>query len=256
MHELYEPIDVVERFKIATELFKKYFPNLDVIYSIEGCDYISDVYELEKLYQLGLRNILLVWNNKNRYGSGNRSDSDLTEEGCEFLRKAIDLGISINLSHMNSNTFQDTVCLLKREKQKWKDVRVIVSHYNCYDLYCHPRNLTDQQILSLKELNPVIGLVSYGPFVFSSADLNTLKKEYVRHILHVKELLGIDAIGVSTDDMKFDSILFDGKDDIQLFQYFSVSSDIQKLLGDVMSQEEINKVLCENGYNKLFRKEV
>lgn len=56
--------------------------------------------------------------------------------------------------------------------------------------------------------------------------------------------------------MKFDSILFDGKDDIQLFQYFSVSSDIQKLLGDVMSQEEINKVLYENGYNKLFRKEV
>lgn len=256
MQDLYEPIDVVERFRIATELFKKYFPNLYVVYSIEGCDYIRDVYELEKLYQLGLRNILLVWNNKNRYGSGNRSDSGLTEAGREFLRKAIDLGISIDLSHMNPNTFYDTVCLLKREKQKGKDVRVIVSHSNCYDLYCHPRNLTDQQILSLKELNPVIGLVSYGPFVSSSTDLNSLKKEYVRHILHVKELLGIDAIGVSIDDMKFDPILFGGKDDIQLFQYFKVSSDIKNLLGDIMSEEEINKVLYENGYNKLFRKEV
>lgn len=256
MKELYEPIDVLKIFRIATNLFSKYFPDLDVVYSIEGCDYVKDILELEELYKLGLRNILLVWNNKNKYGSGNRDDSGLTEEGKKFLRKAIELGISIDLSHMNPKTFSDTVCLLKKEKAARKDVKVVVSHSNCYNLYSHPRNLTDEQLLSLRELNPVVGLVSYGPFVSSSKDLEELKKIYVKHVLHVKDLLGIDAVGVSTDDMKFDSILFGSCEDIQLFSYESIFDEMKKLLSVVLSEDEINKVLYENSYNKLFRREV
>lgn len=261
--ELYEPIDVVEMFRIATTLFRKYFPELDVVYSIEGCDYIDNLSQLEELSQLGLRNVLLVWNNKNKYGSGNRSSNGLSEDGKDFLRKAIELGISIDLSHMNLNTFSDTVSLLKEEKAKGRDVRVIVSHSNCYDLYSHPRNLTDEQLLSLKELNPVVGLVSYGLFVSSSENLEELKDSYVKHILHVKDLLGIDAVGVSTDDMKFDLVLFksdtvllESGEDIQVFRYANVYNEIKELLEKYLSTEEINKVLYENSYNQLFRKEV
>lgn len=254
--ELYEPIDVVEMFRIATTLFRKYFPELDVVYSIEGCDYIDNLSQLEELSQLGLRNVLLVWNNKNKYGSGNRSSNGLSEDGKDFLRKAIELGISIDLSHMNLNTFSDTVSLLKEEKAKGRDVRVVVSHSNCYDLYSHPRNLTDEQLLSLKELNPVVGLVSYGPFVSSSENLEELKDSYVKHILHVKDLLGIDAVGVSTDDMKFDTVLFGADEDIQVFSYASVFTEIKESLEKVLNEEEINRVLYENSYNQLFRKEV
>ena len=164
---------------------------------------------------------------------------------------------------MNLNTFSDTVSLLKEEKAKGRDVRVIVSHSNCYDLYSHPRNLTDEQLLSLKELNPVVGLVSYGPFVSSSENLEELKDSYVKHILHVKDLLGIDAVGVSTDDMKFDLVLFksdtvllESGEDIQVFRYANVYNEIKELLEKYLSTEEINKVLYENSYNQLFRKEV
>lgn len=254
--ELYEPVDVVEMFRTSTSLFCKYFPNLDVVYSIEGCDYIDNLSQLEELYQLGLRNILLVWNNKNKYGSGNRSGDGLSEEGKEFLRKAIELGISIDLSHMNLNTFSDTVSLLKEEKDNGRDVKVVVSHSNCYNLYSHPRNLTDEQLLSLQDLNPVIGLVSYGPFVSSSENLEELKELYVKHILHVRDLLGIDAVGVSTDDMKFDTVLFDADDDIQVFTYSNVYDEVKELLGKVLGEKEIYKVLYENSYNQLFRKEV
>ena len=66
MKELYEPIDVLKIFRIATNLFSKYFPDLDVVYSIEGCDYVKDILELEELYKLGLRNILLVWKRDGR----------------------------------------------------------------------------------------------------------------------------------------------------------------------------------------------
>ena len=54
MKELYEPIDVLKIFRIATNLFSKYFPDLDVVYSIEGCDYVKDILELEELYILVL----------------------------------------------------------------------------------------------------------------------------------------------------------------------------------------------------------
>lgn len=256
MKELFEPIDVVERFRISTTLFRKYFPNLDAVYSIEGCDFIQGPEELERLYQLGLRNILLVWNNKNRYGSGNCSSDGLTKEGRVLLRKAIDLGISIDLSHMNPKTFSDTVLFLKEEKQKGRDITVIVSHSNCYDLYPHVRNLSDEQLLSIKEFSPIVGLVSYGPFVSSSENREELMRKYVEHLVHVRDLLGIDSVGVSTDDMKFGPALFGDEDDIQVFDYSQVGKQIKELLKDTFTQEEINKVLYENSYNKLFRREV
>ena len=252
MGDKYQDISVVEMFRISTKLFHEYFPDVKAIFSIEGCDFVERE-DLDELYSLGLRNILLVWNNKNKYGSGNRSDKGLTEEGKQFLRKAIDLGISIDLSHMNHNTFYDTVSLLKEEKNKGKDVCVIVSHSNCYSLCKHLRNLDDEQILSLKEFNPVIGLVSYGPFVSSSTDIGQLRKEYVEHIKHVISLLGEDAVGVSTDDMKFDYELLGNSDDIQLFPYKSIGNELEKLLKE-KGISNVKKIMFENSYNKLFRR--
>lgn len=252
MGDKYQDISVVEMFRISTKLFHEYFPDVKAIFSIEGCDFVERE-DLDELYSLGLRNILLVWNNKNKYGSGNRSDKGLTEEGKQFLRKAVDLGISIDLSHMNHNTFYDTVSLLKEEKNKGKDVCVIVSHSNCYFLCDHPRNLDDEQILSLKEFNPVIGLVSYGPFVSSSTDIGQLRKEYVEHIKHVISLLGEDAVGVSTDDMKFDYELLGNSDDIQLFPYKSIGNELEKLLKE-NGISNVKKIMFENSYNKLFRR--
>ena len=252
MGDKYQDISVVEMFRISTKLFHEYFPDVKAIFSIEGCDFV-EIDDLDELYSLGLRNILLVWNNKNKYGSGNRSDKGLTEDGKKFLRKAIDLGISIDLSHMNHNTFYDTVSLLKEEKNKGKDVCVIVSHSNCYSLCNHPRNLDDEQILSLKEFNPVIGLVSYGPFVSSSTDIGQLRKEYVEHIKHVISLLGEDVVGVSTDDMKFDYELLGNSDDIQLFPYKSIGNELEKLLKE-KGISNVKKIMFENSYNKLFRR--
>ena len=85
-------IDVYEMFKISTNLFKEHFKDKKVIFSIEGCDYIKDIKELENLYKLGLRNILLVWNHENKYGSGNDTNKGLTKLGEEFIKKAVELG--------------------------------------------------------------------------------------------------------------------------------------------------------------------
>ena len=247
-------INVLEMFRITTDILKKYLPNTKVIYSIEGCDYIKDTNELEELYKLGLRNILIVWNNPNKYASGNRGDYGLTELGKEFLIKAIDLGISIDMSHMNRKTFDDTVILLKEQMSLGKEIRVIASHSNCYDLYNHERNLTDEQLLSIKEFNPVIGLVSYTKFVGSG--VFDYKDMYLQHIKRVVSLLGINCVGVSTDDMSFDRELFDQDFGDMIFDYSVVKKDLILLLKEVFNDEEIEKIMYKNIERKLFMEEV
>ena len=249
-------IDVVEMFKVSTELFKKYFPNIDVVFSIEGCDYIKDIKELKQLYDLGLRSILLVWNNKNKYGSGAKATGGLTEEGKNFIIEAIKLGITIDLSHMNKETFIDTVDLLKDAKKNGLNPKVIVSHSNVADLYSHPRNITENQISSLSEFSPVIGLVSYAMFLTKEEqDTEVLKHKYLEHIKRVVEILGIDAVGVSTDDMGYDNVLFDNPVEKIILPYEKLKDELTKLLREEFSEEEIAKILYLNIKNKLFREE-
>lgn len=245
-------INVLEMFKISTDLFKKYFPNIKVIFSIEGCDYIKDTKELEELYKLGLRSILLVWCNPNKYGSGTRGDYGLTELGKRLLIKAIDLGICIDLSHMNIKTFYDTVDLLREQKQLGKDVKVIVSHSNCYNVYNNLRNISDEQIKAIKEFNPIMGLVSYEPFIYNSNDKNILLDKYLEHIDRVVAILGISNVGVATDDMSFTNFLFGDTSDEGLFNYKNVRENLTKLLRKKYNKDEVEKILYQNIFNKLF----
>lgn len=244
-------INVIEMFKVSVNLFKKYFPNIKSIFSIEGCDYI-DIDDLEILRDLGLNSILLVWNNKNKYGSGVRSDVGLTTLGKKFIIKAIDLGLIIDLSHMNKNTFYDVVSLLKEEQRKGKKVNVIVSHSNCASLYDIPRNISDKQIELIKDLDPIVGLVSYSFFISEEKDIDKLKTNYIKHIKHVVDLLGIDNVGVSTDDMLFDKVLFNNKVDDVIFNYKTIRDDLNRLLSNYFTDYEIEKILYRNIERKIF----
>lgn len=239
-------INVKEMFKVSISLFKKYFPNVKVIFSIEGCDYI-DINELDELKKIGLGSILLTWNNKNIYGSGAKGDGGLTELGKCFLRKSIDLGLIIDLSHMNENTFYDTVKLLKEEKSKGKNIKVILSHSNCYNICSVPRNVKDKQIESLKDLDVIIGLVSYSHFISKDTfEVEKLRNIYLEHINYVVGILGIDHVGIATDDMMFDNILF-GKDKIDgVFSYKSLKKDLYKLLEKYYNKSDIEKILYKN----------
>ena len=247
--------NIVEMFKKSVELFKKYLPLEKVIFSIEGCDYIKNVHELEELYDLGLRNILLVWNCPNKYGSGNRGEYGLTDEGKEFLIKAIDLGISIDMSHMNRRTFYDTIDLIKMQKSLGKNVKVIASHSNCFEICHHERNLDDEQLKALKSVDGLLGLVAYGPFV-SDTENDDLGIRYLEHIERAVSILGVDNVGVSTDDMVFAKELFNEDFGKMVFDYKTVKADLEKLLSQKFTTKEIEKIMYKNVYDKLFKEEI
>lgn len=243
-------IDVYEMFKISTNLFKEHFKDKKVIFSIEGCDYIKDTTELENLYKLGLRNILLVWNHENKYGSGNDTNKGLTKLGEEFIKKAVELGICIDLSHMNKTTFNDTTVLLKKLSKNY-NVGVIASHSNCYMLCDNSRNLDDCQLRQIKELNGMVGLVSYGPFIDEKEE--NLEQNYLNHIKHAEKILGIDNIMIATDNMDFARDMYHIQENKSLLKHKNAINKLTSLLKTNYNEEEIEKILFKNAENYFRR---
>lgn len=243
-------IDVYEMFKISTNLFKEHFKDKKVIFSIEGCDYIKDTTELENLYKLGLRNILLVWNHENKYGSGNDTNKGLTKLGEDFIKKAVELGICIDLSHMNKATFGDTTILLKTLSKNY-NIKIIASHSNCYELCNNSRNLDDDQLKQIKELNGMLGLVSYGPFINENEE--NLEKKYLNHIKHAEKILGIDNIMIATDNMDFARDMYHIQENKSLLKHKNAINKLTLLLKTNYNEEEIEKILFKNAENYFRR---
>ena len=182
--------------------------NTDFLYSIEGCDYIKDAFELERLYNMGLSAILPVWNEENKYGSGNRGASGLTDDGVKFLKKAIELGIIIDVSHANERTFFDIMDLVCEEKSKGKEPFVIASHSNVRSLCDIERNLTDDELVRLKEVGGYIGVLVHGGFLTldnEEISMDERKPYLIEHLNYLREVIGFDddRIMIATDNMNY-----------------------------------------------------
>lgn len=254
-----ENISVVEMFIVVKKLLDKYLnKDIDVIMSIEGCDYI-DINDLYKLYKLGLRSILPVWNCKNKYGSGNRTEEGLTKEGIQFIMRAIELGIGIDLSHANRKTFDDIIMVSEKAKEVGFNPIIFASHSNVYNLCDRDRNLTDDRLLKIKNLDGVVGLFSHRNFIYKDSlinktDNNLVIEMYIKHIKYLENLFGgIDHIAVSTDDMTFCADKDPEYYDCPIFNYESIRKDLARELQKHYNNEDINKLL-EGNSRKLFNK--
>ena len=218
-----------------------------IVYSMEGCDYIESEEELEHLYQSGLDSILLVWNHKNKYGSGALRKGGLTEEGKSFLRKAIDLSMGIDLSHMNKETFLDTIELIKEEQKKGKEVIVYASHSNSDTLWKNKRNLDDVCLKKLNEVGGMIGCVLYPPFVGSKKI-----EDYIKHLEYMISIFGYHKVMIASDNMEFLSLC--GEEKESFYSYSSMVDELQKELEKKFSKEVVESLLFKNAevlYNKI-----
>ena len=221
----------------------------DFLYSIEGCDYIKDEEELEQLYNLGLRFIAPVWNEKNKYGSGIREESGLTSLGESFVNKAIDLGIGIDVSHANEKTFDDILTVVLKAKEYGKSPILIASHSNVKSLCATKRNLSDEQLIKLRDAGGYIGLLVHGGFL--TKDNESLGKDdrkpyFIKHLDYLLDTIGFskDKIMVATDNMNFNPD--PSYHDLEAFEIESVSFDLRKFLSGRYDEDFINKIMYAN----------
>ncbi len=232
-------VSVIEMFKLAKDTLNKYMPDINFKYSIEGCDYVS-VNDLVSLKELGLTSIILVWNNPNRYGSGNRDTYGLTNEGILFIKEAVRLHLYIDVSHANKSTCMDILKLIKEEKYPL----VYASHSNIRTIFDHSRNLDDEELSLLKEVNGKLGLVLVNYF---AKDID----EYIEHIKYAIKVLGIDNVMIASDNMEIISPIYKS---VALLPYEEITSYLRQALSQEFNNEQIDKILYKNSI-ELFRKE-
>lgn len=260
-----EEIDIIENLKEVNSLISNYDlvpKDIKYIYGIEGLDYLEEIEDVDKIYDLGVRSVNIVWNNDNRFGGGAKGDEirGLTDLGKELVRKLVNKKIAIDLSHANKKTFYGIIELCNELKNEGKDPIAFVSHSNVKEICNHNRNLSDDQIIKIKELNGVVGVVGVKPFCIQEEKFDKGNKKYqdayIEHIKYIRDLLGgVDNIAVSTDDMTY------YKTNKRYYKYFNVfkqermKKELENLLlSNGFSSKDTEKILYKNFKNKILQR--
>lgn len=224
--DLIHIIKDVKDFEIAKQNNK-----LGVVLGIEGLAGIGkNLSYLYLLEQLGVRHIGLTWNETNELATGQSGDKDrgLTNLGIEAIKIIEDLGIILDLSHVNDKTFWDVAKYAKKP--------FLASHSNARVLCPSMRNLTDDQLLHIKEINGMIGLNSYHNFVSQNENEKNLDM-LINHLEYIAEKIGIDKVGFGFD----------------FADYYAEDGEYVRDLDNLKDATELNnviKVLEKRGFSK------
>lgn len=248
-----DEINIIKNLKDVKKLIKRYelIPdNIEYKIGIEGLDYLENLEDIDILYKLGVRSVNPVWNNHNKFGTGVRpskiinSKRGLTPLGRELIQKLIKANIAIDLSHSDEETFWDIINECRKSKKQ--SPKILASHSNCKEIYNVPRNLTNEQIKAISEFDGIIGIVSIKQFCASKQE--NFKEQYLRHILHLKNILGgIKNIVLSTDDMGYYRIEKDYYKNMNIFKQGNIKNEIEKLLHkNDFNVEEIKRITEQN----------
>jgi len=157
---------------------------------MEGADPIEEINDLKFYFDKGLRILGPAWNNKNKYASGHETDSALSDEGNKLIQEMNNLGITLDLSHLNEKCFWDAI--------KITNLIPIATHSNARALTNHPRNLYDDQLLAISERGGVTGIVFYNTFLKTGKNTPTLE-DIFKHTDYIINLCGEDHVGIGTD---------------------------------------------------------
>jgi len=204
------------------------------VLTIEGGEALEgSLPSLRMLYELGVRGITLTWNYRNQIADGvldGISGGGLTPFGREVVGEMNRLGMLVDVSHLSEAGFWDVINLSKSP--------VIASHSNSKKLCSHARNLTDRQLLALKQIGGVTGLNLYPLFLNDSGKANI--KDAVSHIEYIVSLTGEDTLGLGSD---FDGIdcAPDGLEGVQFYPVL-----LNELLKLNYSEALVRKIAGDN----------
>ena len=224
----------------------------------------KDLTEVKRYYDLGARYMSLAHNGHNQFSDSNTGEFDNTTKHngiSELGKKVIDsmnyYGIMVDISHPSKEAIRQTITHSKTP--------VIASHSGARALSDHPRNLDDEQLHWVKESGGVVQTVALALFVNKEKHqkyraaleklenpkdlkaLIALKKEvppvtvsdFVNHIDYIKNKIGIDHVGISSD--------FDGGGGIEGWQDASETFNVTlELVKRGYTEEEIAKLWSGN----------
>jgi membrane dipeptidase len=169
---------------------------------MEGAEPVAeDLSNLGMFHEAGVRSIGLVWSRANAFGHGVPfqcpGDPDtgpgLTEAGCELVRACNQLGILLDVSHLNERGFRDVARLT--------NAPLVATHSNVHALSPTARNLKDRQFDAIRDSGGIVG-VCFGVTDLrpdGARDANTPVSLVADHVDHMVERMGIEHVGLGSD---------------------------------------------------------
>jgi membrane dipeptidase len=198
---------------------------------LEGAEAIDvDLEALDFWYAAGLRSLGPVWSRPNEFGHGvpfgGLSSPDtgpgLTDAGHALVRRCAELGIVVDLSHLNEAGFWDV--------QRVDVGPMIASHSAAHALCPTSRNLTDRQLDAIGASGGLVGIVFACPFLRPdfADDPDTPIELIARHASDIAQRIGVDHGGLGSD--------FDG-------------AMIPAAVGDVAGMPRVLQALGDAGFS-------
>jgi len=236
----------------------------------------NDLSNLDSLFKRGVRYMGLIhesplsWATSAQYEAHNKIPNPkkgLNDFGKQVVGRMNDLGMMIDISHADEQTFWDVINTTTKP--------IIASHSSVYTLCPHLRNLKDDQIKAIEKNGGVIMVCFYPGFLDSTwrkkenafdkphqAEEDSVYKihpdeDYLDRYLYSKyrkELVAIDrSVPISRLIDHIDYIVkMIGIDHVGLGSDFDGMSDYSQGLdgNGVLDFPKITKALLERGYSK------
>jgi membrane dipeptidase len=158
----------------------------------EGMAPVARFPELLKLgWRLGVRSAGLTWNGPNGLADGSMvaRGAGLTERGSAVVKEMNRLGMVVDVSHLADRGVAD-ICGIAVGP-------IIASHSNARAVYDHPRNLRDEHIRAIADLDGVVGVCAYPPMLTPRERPSIV--DIVRQADHVCDLVGARHVGFGGD---------------------------------------------------------
>lgn len=172
-----------------------------LLLSLEGAEPIGeDPGRLEEFYGLGVRLLGMCWSRENKAGIGGGyeagEETDLCGLKCvgkELVHRANNLGMMVDVSHLNEGGCQDVAELAQ--------LPFFASHSNTRALRPMDRNLSDQTIQAIAASGGMIGLNGYSGLVAATTEETTVAA-LADHADYLKKRIGAGKLGLGLDLME------------------------------------------------------
>jgi membrane dipeptidase len=222
---------------------------LAAVMSLEGAEAIDPGLDaLELWHAAGVRLIGPVWSRPNAFGHGvpfefgrtPDTGPGLTPAGTALVGRCAELGIAVDVSHLNEAGFWD-VARLDRAP-------LIASHSGVHALCPATRNLTDGQLDAIGASGGLVGVVFAVRFLRADGadDVDTPLATLVEHIRYAADRIGVEHVGFGSD--------FDGADiPAELGDAAGLPRLLDALRADGFSDAEVRTMAWDNWRRTLER---
>jgi len=165
-----------------------------VILGTQNGDFLMSTDMVKVFRRLGLRIVQPTYQRRNTIGDGcgERNPAGLSQFGVKLVEELNKQGIVIDLSHVGKGTTMDCINVSRDP--------VIISHTAARSLSDMVRCKTDEEIKAMAEKGGVMGITPKSNFLKPrGAATGTTIEDYMDHIDHVVNLVGVNHIGVGLD---------------------------------------------------------